>query len=161
MRHRECAHQQYGHGLHSTGAPEFFYFVQNTTGINPVAATDSITGVGIAAASLFPGSGFAPAYPNEYVTVYATGFGATNPAVVPGAFPSQLANVASPVTVLLGGVALPAANVLYVGVTPGSPGLYQLNLQIPASTPNGDLPLIIQIGSQRSPAGAYLTVQGN
>lgn len=142
-------------------APEFFYFVQNTTGVNPVAATDSITGAGVASASLFPGSGFAPAHPAEYVTVYATGFGATNPPVAPGAFPSQLASLTQPVTVLLGGVALPAANILYVGATPGSPGLYQLNLLIPASTPNGDLPLTIQIDNQQSPAGAYLTVQGS
>jgi hypothetical protein len=32
---------------------------------------------------------------------------------------------------------------------------------IPASTPNGDLSLVIQIGSQQSPAGPYLTVQGS
>jgi uncharacterized protein (TIGR03437 family) len=141
-------------------APEFFYFVQNQNGINPVAATDAISGAGIAAANLFPGSGFAPAYPNEYVTIYATGFGATNPAVAPGAFPTQLAGAAGAVTVMLGGVAIPQANVLYAGVTPGSPGLYQLNLLIPAGTPNGNLPIVIQIGSQQSPAGAYLTVQG-
>jgi len=141
--------------------PEFFYFAQNTNGINPVAATDAITGIGIAAANLFPGSGFAPAYPNEYVTVYGTGFGVTNPAVPPGTFPTQLASAAGTVTVMLGGVAIPAANVLYAGVTPASPGLYQVNLLIPANTPNGNLPLVIQIGSQQSPAGAYLTVQGN
>lgn len=141
--------------------PEFFYFVQNTNGINPVAATDAITGAGIAAANLFPGSGFAPAHPNEYVVVYATGFGGTNPAVAPGAFPTALAQVTPNVTVTLGGVAIPAANVLYAGVTPGSPGLYQLNLLIPVNTPSGDLPLIIQIGSQQSPASAYLTVQAN
>jgi uncharacterized protein (TIGR03437 family) len=141
--------------------PEFFYFVQSANGINPVAATDAISGVGIAAASLFPGSGFAPAHPNEYVTVYATGFGATNPAVAPGAFPAQLASAIGAVTVTLGGVAIPAANVLYAGVTPGGPGLYQVNLLIPANTPNGDLPLIIQVGGQQSPAGAYLTVLGN
>jgi uncharacterized protein (TIGR03437 family) len=141
--------------------PEFFYFVQSANGINPVAATDAITGVGIAAANLFPGSGFAPAYPNEYVTVYATGFGGTNPAIAPGAFPTQLAGVSGAVTVSLGGVAIPAANVLYAGVTPGSPGLYQVNLLIPAGTPNGNLPLVIQVGGQQSPAGAYLTVQGN
>jgi uncharacterized protein (TIGR03437 family) len=138
--------------------PEFFYFAQSANGINPVAATDAITGVGIAAASLFPGSGFAPAHPNEYVTVYGTGFGGTNPAVAPGAFPATLASATGTVTVTLGGVAVPAANVLYAGVTPGSPGLYQLNLLIPAGTASGDLPLIIQVGSQQSPAGAYLTV---
>ncbi len=141
--------------------PEFFYFAQTANGINPVAATDAITGVGIAAANLFPGSGFAPAHPNEYVTLYGTGFGATNPAVAPGVFPAQLASATGTVTVLLGGAAIPSANVLYAGVTPNSPGLYQLNLLIPAGTPNGNLPLIIQIGSQQSPAGAYLTVQGN
>jgi len=141
--------------------PEFFYFVQSANGINPVAATDAISGIGIAAANLFPGSGFAPAYPNEYVTVYATGFGATTPAIAPGAFPTQLASATGTVTVTLGGVAIPAANVLYAGVTPESPGLYQVNLLIPATTPNGNLPLTIQIGSQQSPAGAYLTVQGN
>lgn len=142
-------------------APEFFYFVQNVNGINPVAATDAISGVGIAAANLFPGSGFAPAYPNEYVTIYATGFGTTNPPVAPGAFPTQLASTAGAVTVTLGGVAIPPANVLYAGVTPGSPGLYQLNLLIPVGTPSGNLPIVIQVGSQQSPAGAYLTVQGN
>lgn len=142
-------------------SPEFFYFVQNASGINPVAATDAITGVGIAAANLFAGSGFAPAHPNEYVTIYGTGFGGTSPAVLPGAFPTQLASLTGAVTVTLGGTALPAANILYAGVTPNSPGLYQLNLLIPAGTPSGNLPLIIQIGSQQSPAGAYLTVQGN
>jgi uncharacterized protein (TIGR03437 family) len=144
-----------------SATPEFFYFVQTTTGVNPVAATDSLTGVGIASASLFPGSGFAPAQPGEYVTVYGTGFGATNPAVPAGVFASQGASVTAAVTVTLGGVVIPTASVLYVGVTPGSPGLYQLNFQVPASAPNGNLPLVIQIGTQQSPAGAYLTVQGN
>jgi len=144
-----------------SATPEFFYFVQNANGISPVAATDAITGAGLAASSLFPGSGFAPAQPNEYVTVYATGFGLTNPAVAPGAFPTQLSAAVGTVTVTLGGVTIPAANVLYAGVTPNSPGLYQVNLLLPANTPSGNLPLIIQIGGQQSPAGAYLTVQGN
>jgi uncharacterized protein (TIGR03437 family) len=141
-------------------APEFFYFAHNANGINPVAATDAITGAGIAAAVLFPGSGFLPAHPNEYVTVYGTGWGATNPAVPAGSLPAQLAPVTAQVTVTLGGVVMPAANVLYAGVTPGSAGLYQLNLLIPSDTPNGDLPLIIQMSGQQSPAGGYLTVAG-
>ena len=77
-----------------------------------------------------------PAHPNEYVTVYGTGFGATTPAVAPGIFPAQLASAAGTVTVTLGGVTIPAANELYAGVTPASPGLYQVNLLIPANTPN-------------------------
>jgi uncharacterized protein (TIGR03437 family) len=61
--------------------------------------------------------------------------------------------------VLLNGQELPAANVLYTGITPSSPGLYQLNIKLPDATPDGDLPLVIEIGGVQSPAGAFLTVQ--
>ena len=139
--------------------PEFFHFANNTNGNNPVAATDSISGAYLVAASRFPGSGFTPAYPGEYVTIYGTGFGATNPSFAPGVFPTQGASLVGTVTVTLGGNALPAADILYAGVTPNSPGLYQLNLQIPADAASGDLPLVINIGGASSPVGAYLTVQ--
>jgi uncharacterized protein (TIGR03437 family) len=138
--------------------PEFFYYVQHTDGVNPVAATDSISSAYLAATTLFPGSGITPAYPGEYVTVYATGFGATNPSYAPGQFPDQLAQVTGAVSVLLGGRELPAANVLYAGVTPNGPGLYQLNLLLPDDTPDGDLSLTIVIGGIQSPSGPYMTV---
>jgi uncharacterized protein (TIGR03437 family) len=138
--------------------PEFFYFVTNADGHNPVAAADSVTGAYLVAANQFPGAGFGPAHPNEYVTVYATGFGATVPPVAPGVFAPQLAQVLETVQVTLGGRQLPDANVLYAGITPDSPGLYQLNLLLPADTPDGDLALVITIGGVPSPAGAYLTV---
>lgn len=143
----------------AAASPEFFYFVVNANGHNPVAATDAVTSAGIAAASLFPGSGYAPAYPGEYVTVYGTGFGATNPAVVPGVFVGTQAQVTGPVQVLLNGQAVPAASVLYAGITPSSPGLYQVNFQVPAGTPDGDLSLVIAIGGVQSPAGGYITVK--
>lgn len=145
----------------AAAAPEFFYYQGNSNGQNPVAATDAITNNGIAAASLFPGSGFQPAYPGEIVTVYATGFGATNPPVAPGTFYPGAAQVTAPATVLLNGQPLPASAVSYVGVTPSSPGLYQVNFQIPAGAPDGNLPLVIQIGGISSPAGAYITVQSS
>lgn len=139
--------------------PEFFYFANNPSGQNPVAAVDPQTGVYLASASLYPGAGFVPAQPGEYVTVYGTGFGPTDPAVAPGSFFNQGANATGTVTVTLGGQPLPAANILYTGITPGSPGLYQLNLLLPTNTPDGDLPLVIVVGGVASPAGAYLTVQ--
>jgi uncharacterized protein (TIGR03437 family) len=139
--------------------PEFFYFVVNASGMNPVAATDSITGAGIASASLFPGSGFVPAKPGEYITVYATGFGATNPPFAAGAFFAGLAPAAGAVRVLLNGLSLPAANILYAGATPSSPGLYQLNLLLPDDTPDGDLTLVIEVAGIQSPPAAFLTVQ--
>jgi uncharacterized protein (TIGR03437 family) len=139
--------------------PEFFYFMINGDGKNPVAATDSISSAGIASASLFPGSGFAPAKPGEYVTVYATGFGLTNPAFAAGEFFAGTASAAGAVRVLLNGVSLPVANVLYAGATPSSPGLYQLNLLLPDDTPDGDLSLVIEVAGIQSPPAAFLTVK--
>jgi uncharacterized protein (TIGR03437 family) len=139
-------------------SPEFFYFVASASGKNPVAATDAITGALRASPTLFPGSGITAAKPGSYVTVYATGFGDTEPSYVPGDFPPGGGLAKGAVLVLLDGKALPAENVLYAGVTPNSPGLYQLNLLLPEDTATGDLTLIIEIGGIASPAGAFLTV---
>jgi uncharacterized protein (TIGR03437 family) len=139
-------------------APEFFYFTQALDGKNPVAATDTITGALRASPNLFPASGITAAKPNSYVTIYATGFGDTDPSFTPGDLPSGVGRAKGAVRVLLNGTPLPADNVLYAGVTPNSPGLYQLNILIPAGTAAGDLSLVIEIGGVQSPAGAYLTV---
>ena len=71
----------------AAASPEFFYFSYSTSGHNPVAATDSVSG-----AYLGTGTGFVPAQPGEYVTVYATGFGSTNPGTAAGDFPPALAS---------------------------------------------------------------------
>jgi uncharacterized protein (TIGR03437 family) len=138
--------------------PEFFYFAHNSDGKNPVAATDSVTNAGIAPSDLFPGSGFAPAKPKEYVTIYFTGGGATNPAIAPGDIPAALASVTGDFHVVLGGHEIPAANILYCGITPFSPGLYQLNLLLEDTTPDGNLSLVITIAGVSSPPGPFLPV---
>ena len=122
--------------------------------------SDAATGVGIAPANLFPGAGFAPAKPGQVVTLYGTGFGLTTPAIPPGDFVPSIARVTGNTRVVLGGVELAPSDLLYAGVAPNSPGLYQVNLRIPPGTRNGDLPLFIEIGGLRSPDGGYLTVAG-
>jgi uncharacterized protein (TIGR03437 family) len=144
-----------------SATPEFFYFANNANGNNPVAATDSITGAYLVASSQFPGAGFLPAHQSEFVTIYATGFGPTSPSFAPGVFPATGGTVTANIMVTLGGTPLPAASILYVGVTPNDPGLYQLNILIPPDAPNGDLQLVITIGGTSSPPGAYLTVQAS
>lgn len=139
-------------------SPEFFYFAFATDGKNPVAATDTVTGALLASASLFPGSGIRAAKPGSFVTVYATGFGDTDPSFTPGDFPAGIGRAKGTLRVLLGGTPLQAANILYAGVTPGSPGLYQLNIQLPENAASGDLSLVIEIGGIQSPTGAFLTV---
>ncbi len=101
------------------------------------------------------------ALPGDIVTLYGTGFGATNPSVPPGALATAAAPVTTtPVTVTLGGVALPASDILYLGLVPGSiSGLYQLNIRIPTTAPEGNLPLVVTIGGQQTQSSATIPVQ--
>lgn len=138
-------------------APEFFSFKPSTDGKNPVAVVNATTGSLLGGASL--GSGFTTAKPNDVVTVFGTSFGGTSPKVLPGEFPSGVAGATGAIKVTIGGKEIPSVNILYAGVTPNNPGLYQLNLILPADLPSGDLPISLTIGDVASPTGAYLTVQ--
>jgi uncharacterized protein (TIGR03437 family) len=61
--------------------------------------------------------------------------------------------------VKLGGVTLDPTNVLYAGLSVGSPGLYQLNIQVPADLADGDYPIQLSFGSFATAPGAFLTVK--
>jgi uncharacterized protein (TIGR03437 family) len=62
---------------------------------------------------------------------------------------------ANPVTVTVGGV---SAQVYGTALAPGFAGLYQVAIQIPASAPDGDLPVIASINGVPSPS-SLITVQ--
>ncbi len=136
--------------------PEFLFWVKNASGANPVIAVNAVTGDYVGATGLIPGVTFVPAKPGDYLTIYGVSFGATNPAVAPGVAPSAIAPVAN-ATLTLG--TLPAAAPLYVGVSPGTAGLYQVNIQVPAGLADGNYPLTLNIGTFSTPVGAYLTVK--
>ena len=140
-------------------APEFFFFKLNPSGKNPVAAEDAISGALIGANGLLPGAVFTPAKPGEIVALYLTGLGSTDPAYAAGQIPRQPASTAAPVSVSLNGVPLAAGDLLYAGVAPGFAGLYQVNIRIPASLPDGDLPVSLSVHGVSTPAGAFVTVQ--
>jgi uncharacterized protein (TIGR03437 family) len=97
----------------------------------------------------------APAAPGEAVVVYCTGLGATTPALVTGVLPSDAFPLAALPQVTIGGA---AATVSFAGVVAGAAGVYQINVQVPAGAANGDLPLIVQVGTATS-APALITVQ--
>lgn len=82
-----------------------------------------------------------PAQPGQIVTVYLTGMGATNPAVVSGAAtPLQLVPASTQPVVTLGGQDV---NIAYAGLTPTGIGLYQITFTVPSNAPSGNLPLVI------------------
>lgn len=138
-------------------APEFFYARLKEDGCNPVVAVDAISGTILGGAEL--GGGFTPSKPKDVVTLYGTSFGRTGPWTAPGAFPDAIAPVTAQAKLTIGGREVPAANILYVGVAPFNPGLYQVNVILPDDLPDGDLPVVLTVGGSASPAGPYLTVR--
>lgn len=137
-------------------APEFFFFKQNPDGKNPIAALNAITNDRIGATNLIAGVTFAPAKPDDILTLFSTGLGATNSPVQAGVLPSGAASTVEPVTVTIGSL---NAEVLYAGVAPGFAGLYQINIKIPRATPDGDLAVTARIGGLSTPPGAFITVK--
>jgi uncharacterized protein (TIGR03437 family) len=104
-----------------------------------------------------------PAARGSVVAIYLTGTGVTNPASVDGAITGStlpLPSVAQPVTVTIGGVTAPAAQVVYSGAAPGSvEGLTQIDAYVPQSvTPGPAVPVVVTIGGVASPAGITLSV---
>jgi uncharacterized protein (TIGR03437 family) len=84
-----------------------------------------------------------PAMPGEVIVFYVAGMGLTNPGVASGtASPStNLPALLDTPTLTLNGASV--TNILFAGLTPTLVGLYQVDFQVPANAPNGDLPLVL------------------
>jgi len=84
-------------------------------------------------------SSSSPAKPGEYLIMYLTGLGATDPSVpsgYPGPSTAPFAQVTNQPIVTVGSQ---TANVSFAGLAPGFVGLYQINFQVPASASSGVL----------------------
>jgi uncharacterized protein (TIGR03437 family) len=119
--------------------------VSATQGAVLVAGTVSL------AAPLGSSANARPAHEGEFLSIYCTGLGATTPRsedgipITSGALP---ATVEKPVVTLNGA----AAEVTYSGLAPEYPGLYQVNVRIPAGAPKGNaVPLRLSIKGVAAP----------
>jgi uncharacterized protein (TIGR03437 family) len=89
-----------------------------------------------------------PARRGETVAVYGTGFGPITPDVAISV-PAPVTNLAA-FHVLVAGLAVPGASVLYAGAVPYMPGLYQATFKLPKSVaPNPEIR--VAAGNQISP----------
>ena len=101
-----------------------------------------------------------PARPGEYVVLYGTGLGPTNPAVPAGQIPAARSGgypltSASEIRLTLNGqttTVVPA----YAGLS-GFPGLHQLVFLVP-DVANGDYETVLVVNGLSSPAGTYLPI---
>jgi uncharacterized protein (TIGR03437 family) len=98
-----------------------------------------------------------PAKPGETVTLYATGYGPTNPPTVAGqVIGTPAPTLASPVTVRIGGQpATLAGNTGYVIFA----GQCQFNVAIPSNLPDGDYQVELDIGGRAAQSDMFITVQ--
>jgi uncharacterized protein (TIGR03437 family) len=145
-------------------APAFFNFTNQVSGVNPIAAVHGGGPALVGAPGLIPGATFTEAEPNGIVSFFGTGFGSTTPALVAGVIPSLavpdgVARSTGPSSVTVGGIAVPAEDIFYVGAAPCCAGLDQLVIRVPANAPNGNLPVQLTIGGVSSPQGPYITVK--
>jgi len=136
-------------------APAFFTFDNKY-----LAATHSDNSY-VGKSGLFPTAPGAttPARPGETIVLYGTGFGPTNPAIAGGQVTDKVANVTSQMTITIGNQ---PATVSFAALVPSYAALYQFNVQVPASLPDGDQPVTAQIGSVTSLTSAnccFVTVQ--
>jgi uncharacterized protein (TIGR03437 family) len=116
-----------------------------------VAATHSDSSL-IGPVSLYPGL-TTPAKPGAVIVLYANGFGPTSPPVASGSV-SQTGSLPVLPVVKIGGV---SATVQFAGLV--SPGLYQFNVVVPASAPDGDNAVTATYNGTITQAGTLLTIQ--
>jgi uncharacterized protein (TIGR03437 family) len=146
---------------YQAASPEFLYWVQNGDGTGPVAAVNAVTGALVGLPSLVPGISFSPAKPGDILTIYGVSFGTTSPSYLPGQVPNAQGTVVGNPAVSLGTVNLNASDIVYAGVSPGTAGLYQLNIRVPANLADGTYPLTLSLGIYTTPSTGYITVKNN
>ncbi len=103
--------------------------------------------------------GAVAAKPGDVVSLYGTGFGYTNPVWQPGEFADGRSQLRDRYTITAGSTALAASDILFAGLSPQFPGLYQVNIRIPTNAPNGPLPITLSIGGVSTQTGVSIPVQ--
>jgi uncharacterized protein (TIGR03437 family) len=104
--------------------------------------------------SAIPGT--VAAAPGDVLILWATGFGPANPPMGAGAVVSVTPPLAALPVVTVGGTPV---TTLGAALSPGSAGLYQIAIQLPASLPAGIAAIRATVGGFTSPAGVNLFVQ--
>ena len=132
--------------------PAFFTWPGN----QPVATRQDYSYA--AKSGTFAGATTIAAKPGDVLILWGTGFGPTSPTAPAGmAVPVDRTYAATTVPA----VTINQASVAVLGavLSPGSAGLYQVAIQVPATLGDGDWPIQATVGGVQSPAGVMLSVR--
>ncbi len=104
-----------------------------------------------------------PARPSEIIVLFGTGLGRTDPRQVDGVIPKVAARalVTDRLRVVLDGQTLPPESVRYAGITPGYPGLNQVNVRLPEMISKSELSIRVTVDEKMSQADLMLAVAPN
>ncbi len=130
-------------------APAFFMYLGTNYAIASLLPDYSLVGN----PAVLPGT--VAAHPGDTLTLWGTGFGATNPSIPAGMTVTGTPAVATLPTATVGGV---PAQVMGAYLTAGSAGLYQIIIQLPATVPTGPVVVQASVGGAQTPAGVLIFV---
>jgi len=131
-------------------SPAFFQF----SGFPYAIATRYPDNALVANPSAIPGT--VAAKPGDILILWGTGFGPTTPAIPAGVVVTGAPTVNTPPTVTLNN----SVQAVYLGgaLSPGSAGLYQIAVQLPANTPLGEVTVQASAGGFNSPSNIRIFV---
>jgi uncharacterized protein (TIGR03437 family) len=95
------------------------------------------------------------AKPGDLLTLWATGFGPSNPPTLAGQVVTTGAPLMSPPSITVGGTKV---TMLGTAMSPGSAGLYQIAIQLPDSIALGDQEIVASVGGFQSASGVKLFI---
>ena len=142
-----------------TVSPAFFSFQSNTDGRNPIVALHGGGPNLVGSPGAVPGVELTPAEPGEYISLFGTGFGTTEPQLETGQIPDGLARLANDVSFTFGGITVLQEDVFYAGAAPCCAGLYQFTVRVPLGFPDGHAPVVATVQGVSTPEGPYLTIR--
>jgi uncharacterized protein (TIGR03437 family) len=136
-------------------APEFLYFLETSSGQNPVATIQAVSGAYVGSPGLISGATFTPAKAGDVLTAFGVGWGGTTPSDPIGTIASAASTLPGPYSLTLGNMPV---EVSYAGLSPGFAGLYQINFTVPSGLSAGNQPLVLTVNGTSTSSKAYITI---
>jgi uncharacterized protein (TIGR03437 family) len=130
--------------------PGIFTINSAGTGQGAIQIANSNPAAFAAPIGSIPGAVAQPVTRGQYITIYCTGLGNVTPQPPDGTAAGSSTTL-QPVTVTLGGSLVASTSFDFAGLAPGFVGLYQVNVQVPATAATGPtVSLYMTIGGVQS-----------